>query len=219
MKTTYQSIIPTNGNFIEDLRKILLYRGFLVEESEGELYLTDNAMLYPDKHWECISDSEFLSRTLKEHGLGQLEKLSSFYKHNRFKIHLNSISRIPDSFQSSLFDDYPIRKETMWFHYQELEKNFGPNSKTRKCPLYILEPKIAFAVKAFSAAGCQTRMSCEGHGEFGGAYVDFIGAKSTNHARFIINTLEERGVKLDHYKFRTQQLHFQKSGFCLGSVI
>lgn len=146
---------------------ILMARGFLIEQKEGEYYLSDNA---------AIEDLNYLQELLDTYKLG-------FVKNEEIRRYSNSqnvivpysaeiiiytdasIDKVVEAFNSSKRISYEIcNKQRSWHEF--FYRCYG-----EKIPVQFLEPYVAYYVKAISACGVATNFSCDGNHENGGSII------------------------------------------------
>ena len=130
---------------------ILEARGVLLTKQDGKLYLSDNA----DK-----DDITFLSAGFERYALG---KVIPTNKVNALaEVLISDTARVEDAV--SFFNE----ENVISFPIIENDQPWGMlvnHSFGKKVPLRILEPFVARYVKAISACGVTTSLSCDGNSQ------------------------------------------------------
>lgn len=154
-----------------NLLTVLNARGFLFEYRDEMIYLSDNLCFddWPGVNTLGIGDHIFLDKILRKYNLGYIERVEEkIFGESKYSLQM-SIIRPPE------FDDLcNVFKE-----YQGLEGNcvqsfrygkgvsdeefFHNRMHGLKVPASVIEPGIARFVKALTACGISTTMSCDGH--------------------------------------------------------
>lgn len=165
-------------NSQEIIIKILQARGFLIENQDGRLYLSDNA---------TIGDAQYLSWGLSEYGLGEVLDKKDYVTRCRRDLYnyrygwtytYEAIK--PSSVEINVFEKASVEAAVEFFHSS---KRIGPESASfsldwaayshevfgTKTDVRYLESYVAYYVKAISSCGVYTSMSCDGNHPDGGA--------------------------------------------------
>ena len=148
----------------EKIVAILLARGFLIEKTGGRYYLSDNA------HAE---DARYLAKAIEDYNIGKVVTDSGehiferSHQYDSLSPHAEEIcfaSNAQAKQAVSLFEGLEIHggeagaNTISWQQYSH--KMLG-----EKVKLVLLEPYIAYYVKAVSACGVYTASSCDGNHE------------------------------------------------------
>lgn len=173
-------IFNLNQPLVNLAHDVLLARGFLVNlNANNQLYLSNNASLkYEDTPmFTGCSDLVFLDNALKKLSIGSMSSYASRWRDKTQVIHsaaknelLIDESRLVIQIDSltpeqinQLFDyNSIVRHEVCWYKEPEWNK-FTKHLQGLKIPLSSLESMIALLVKACSAVGIKTLLSCQGH--------------------------------------------------------
>lgn len=133
---------PKELPFEDRLGNLLRARGFLIETSGAEMYLSDNSC---NQSQNLDSDAYFLSKLLIKYDLGKLEK---------------------DQTEELLVQMFLEHGGVGGFGYTFADwSNFKRRVHGQKVPVYLLDPFVSRLVKAVSSAGVGTHYSCDGHGK------------------------------------------------------
>lgn len=176
------NIIKKETYYKKAIIRILMARGFLIDEYEGNYYLSDNS---------TMDDLEYLKRGMAKYCLGNVIDDGRYVTRSRRNWDKNDISRNytykniqPKRIEIIISDSATIDAAIDFFH--SVGRNgseAGPNIRTwreysievfgNKVSVEQLEAYVAFYVKAVSACGVYTCFSCDGNHEDGGRiYVD-----------------------------------------------
>ena len=176
----FESLYRNCVNEHEKILAILLARGFLVEHIDGRYYLSDNA---------DIHDVAYLANAMETFRIGKVVDSGKRIKSLRQTWNINDPQSIYeyDSLVSQgveiLFDrNADIRQAVALFgDSQRIGCEAGANrlgwsQYTRevlspKVSVGILEPYVAFYVKAISACGVFTASACDGNHKNGGKII------------------------------------------------
>ena len=147
----FSEIISNSVTTEDRIFAILEARGFLLTKRDGKLYLSDNA----DK-----DDITFLSEGFEKYALGTVIPTN---KGNELaEILVSDSAKVEDAvsfFNEKNFISFPIiESHQSWGML--VNHPFG-----KKVPLRILEPFVARYVKAVSACGVTTSLSCDGNSQ------------------------------------------------------
>ncbi|UUX92483.1 hypothetical protein [Methanoplanus endosymbiosus] len=184
----------------EELIEVLRARGFLIDELDGEYYLSDNSCLRnPGAH--CSNDDldqVVLARFLTESGLGTLDIVfddrrdggtvkpgygrysRSFCPgpNDRAKYRLNIVHDPKFRHLTAAVNIFQgLEGSTIQYfsHSQKAkEEHFFGHEHGRKVPVCVMDGAIARLCKAVSACGITTEMACDGHfGQKDSAWIIF----------------------------------------------
>lgn len=180
-----RTIFDFNREPVEVLHEILLKRGFLVELRDGQLRLSDNAMLLPVKrgnrhyHGPVESDAEFLAPLLEKRFMARMD--SDYVIHCLVTDYARAAEFLFRFKQTGGEAGYEHRIES--WRYFSREHAF-------KVPVAVLEPFVALLVKGFSAAGVMTYSCCDGHGIYP-AHVAFVEGYNLVWAETVIDVVHK----------------------------
>lgn len=166
----FQNILHDCKDNIESIKALLTARGFLLEEFKGELYVSDNA---------TVSDIEFLSNLMQKYNLGNVIDNKDYVLKSRrswdfFSQSYEYLSIKPHSVKVAINNDAKIEQAIKIFEeatrisFESVTQSFSwtkfyVERNAKKVSVNILEPYIALYVKAISACGVDTSMSCDGN--------------------------------------------------------
>lgn len=144
-----EKIAPSNLSFRQRLILVLEARGFLLEQRDGKIFLSDNSYL---KVAGDLADNDFLDQLLRQTGIGQVNE--------------RIITISGECSTEALVDLFLKHDGCEGFGYSFDDwANFQSRQHGQKIPLYLLDPFVARLVKAISSIGIYTHYSCDGHGE------------------------------------------------------
>ncbi len=139
---------------------LLEARGFFIDKNGNEHYVSDNA---------TINDANYLKLGLEKNNLGTVETDKMIIRERGYhrvlmpytaKVLIDNnanIDNVIDFFKSSgRISQEVTYGERRWSEF--VYREFG-----RKCDVQVLEPYIAYYVKAISACGVWTNFSCDGN--------------------------------------------------------
>lgn len=142
-------VAPKNQPFEKRLGNLLRARGFLIETSGEDMFLSDNSC---NQSQNLDSDAYFLNKLLTKYDLGSL---------NKDKICLGK-----DQSEELLVRMFLEHGGVGGFGYTFADwSNFKRRAHGQKVPVYLLDPFVSRLVKAISSAGVGTHYSCDGHGK------------------------------------------------------
>ncbi|KUO78020.1 MAG: hypothetical protein APF81_17505 [Desulfosporosinus sp. BRH_c37] len=144
-----EKIAPSNLSFRQRLILVLEARGFLLEQRDGKIFLSDNSYL---KVAGDLADNDFLDQLLRQTGIGQVNE--------------RNITISGECSTEALVDFFLKHDGCEGFGYSFDDwANFQRRQHGQKIPLYLLDPFVSRLVKTISAIGINTHYSCDGHGE------------------------------------------------------
>ncbi|MBF0236680.1 MAG: hypothetical protein HQM12_03160 [SAR324 cluster bacterium] len=203
----YSSINTVDSLFNYDLPPsellcdVLLARGFFVELFDNQIILSDNALLKPSSFQRLfdtkIHDALSLERLLRFSDLGEL------HGHNLIVLR----PPITKNKVRLLFESRHVGGEVCYRLHSKCWNNFKKYQHGFKIPTSVLDTHVAILVKAFSACGCNTWLSCEGYQN--NAYIYFIGPYHGLWAQMIFKKISSSYKLENHWKFSTESLHVE----------
>lgn len=146
---------------------ILIARGFLIEQTEGKYYLSDNAAVEDLKYLQELLDSYRLG-FVKNAKVRRYSDSQNVIEPYSAEIIINtdaSIDKAVEAFNSTKQIGFEIcRQNRPWHDF--FFRNYG-----LKVPVQYLEPYVSYYVKAVSACGVATNFSCDGNHKNGGSII------------------------------------------------
>ena len=188
--------LTENNDFsLENMFKLLRARGFLVEWVNGEIILSDNACL--------PADLEVLKSKLAESKLGEVrDNKIIFYNQQSPEKWLPLFECTGGG--EALCPPYAKK----WKYYSKREHGW-------KVETIILDPFIAYFVKAVSAIGVLTYNSCDGHARSKPS-VYMCDRYSTAFLRAVMELFIDREVQINSWWFinsKSFSIYFVNSPF------
>lgn len=214
----------------EELVEVLRARGFLIDELDGEYYLSDNSCLRnPGAH--CSNDDldqVVLSGFLEGNGLGTLDVIDDRrpggvvnpargrYSRNfcpgpndRAKYRLNIVHDPKFRHLTAAVNIFQgLEGSTIQYfsHSQKAkEEHFFGHEHGIKVPVCVMDCAIARLCKAVSACGITTEMACDGHfGQKDAAWINFYSRQDLQWFRIlnecVIQPLLHPKIRFDYGK-------------------
>lgn len=160
----------------EKIVAILIARGFLIEKTGGRYYLSDNA------HAE---DARYLAKAIEDYNIGKVVDSGERIKSSRKVWNSNSFERSkqydslsPQTVEICFNSNAQAKQAVSLFEGLEIHGGeagantigwlqYAREMLGDKAKLALLEPYIAYYVKAVSACGVYTASSCDGNHENG----------------------------------------------------
>ncbi len=145
----FSEIVAGASTKEEQIIKILVARGFLIDEKDGRYFLSDNA------HKD---DAVYLSEGVEGFSLGKVVPLCQKDVFAEIRIsHEASLEGAIAFFKQETHISFPVvTRRQPWGNL--INHYFGSKVKLR-----VLEPFVARYVKAVSACGVSTNYSCDGN--------------------------------------------------------
>lgn len=142
-------VAPRDLPYEKRLGNLLRARGFLIETSGEDMFISDNSCTQGQNF---DSDAYFLNQLLTKYDIGILEK--------------DKICLAKNQNQELLVRMFLEHGGVGGFGYTFRDwSNFKRRAHGQKVPVYLLDPFVSRLVKAISAAGVGTHYSCDGHGK------------------------------------------------------